>query len=74
MDDWNNVETNSLSWKQITDMGYEINFKMVNDKEKKLTNFGEYIISYFLLLLLPTLKKMKLIFKIFWNSMMMDMI
>ena len=65
MDDWNNVETNSLSWKQITDMGYEINFKMANDKEKKLTNFGEYIISYFLLLLLPTLKKMKLIFKIF---------
>ena len=43
LDDWNNVETNSLFWKQITDMGYEIDFKMAHDKEIKLTNFGEYI-------------------------------
>ena len=43
LDDWHNVETNSLFWKQITDMGYDIDFKMANDKEIKLTNFGEYI-------------------------------
>ena len=43
LDDWNNVETNSLFWKQITDMGYEIDFKMAIDKEIKLTNYGEYI-------------------------------
>ena len=43
LDDWNNVETNSLFWKQITNMGYEIDFKMANDKEIKLTNYGEYI-------------------------------
>jgi len=43
LDDWNNVETNTLFWKQITDMGYEIDFKMAHDKEIKLTNFGEYI-------------------------------
>ena len=43
LDDWNNVETNSLFWKQITGMGYEIDFKMATDKEIKLTNYGEYI-------------------------------
>jgi len=43
LDDWNNVDANSLFWKQITDMGYEIDFKMAHDKEIKLTNFGEYI-------------------------------
>ena len=43
LDDWLNVETNSLFWKQITDMGYDIDFKMANDKDIKLTNFGEYL-------------------------------
>ena len=43
LDDWNNVETNSLFWKQIKNMGYEIDFKMANDKDIKLTNYGEYI-------------------------------
>ena len=43
LDDWNNIETNSLLWKQIINMGYEIDFKMAFDKEIKLTNFGEYL-------------------------------
>ena len=43
LDDWHNVETNSLFWKQITDMGFEIDFKMASDKDIKLTNFGEYL-------------------------------
>ena len=43
LDDWHNVETNSVFWNQITEMGYEIEFKMANDKEIKLTNYGEYI-------------------------------
>ena len=43
LDDWHNVETNSIFWNQITEMGYEIEFKMANDKEIKLTNYGEYI-------------------------------
>ena len=43
LDDWNSVETNSLFWKQITNMGYEIDYKMANDKDIKLTNFGEYL-------------------------------
>ena len=43
LDDWLKVETNSLFWKQIKDMGYEIDFRMANDKDIKLTNFGEYL-------------------------------
>ena len=43
LDDWHNVEVNSIFWNQISEMGYEIDFKMVNDKEIKLTNYGEYI-------------------------------
>jgi oligosaccharyltransferase complex subunit beta len=43
LDDWHNVEINSMFWNQITQMGYELDFKMANDKEIKLTNFGEYI-------------------------------
>jgi len=43
LDDYHNVETNSVFWNQITQMGYEIIFKMVNDKEIELTNYGEYI-------------------------------
>ena len=42
LDDWHNVEINSIFWSQITDMGYEIDFKMANDKDIKLTNYGEY--------------------------------
>ena len=42
LDDWHNVETNSMFWNQITEMGYEIEFKMANDKDIKLTNYGEY--------------------------------
>ena len=43
LDDWHNVEVNSIFWNQISEMGYEIDFKMANDKEIKLTNYGEYI-------------------------------
>ena len=43
LDDWHNVATNSVFWNQIKKMGYEIDFKMANDKEIKLTNYGEYI-------------------------------
>jgi hypothetical protein len=43
LDDWNNVETNSLFWKQISNIGYNIDFKMATDKDIKLTNYGEYI-------------------------------
>ena len=43
LDDWHNVEVNSMFWNQITEMGYELEFKMGNDKEIKLTNYGEYI-------------------------------
>ena len=42
LDDWHNVEINSIFWNQITEMGYEIEFKMANDKEIKLTNYDEY--------------------------------
>ena len=58
LDDWNNVETNSLFWKQITDMGYEIDFKMAHDKEIKLTNFGEYIYDN-IIFFAPTFTDMK---------------
>ena len=43
LDDWHNVEINSLFWGQISQMGYEIEFKMANDRDIKLTNYGEYI-------------------------------
>ena len=42
LDDWHNVEINSIFWNQITEMGYEIEFKIANDKDIKLTNYGEY--------------------------------
>ena len=43
LDDWHNVEINSIFWNQISEMGYEIDFRMANDKDIKLTNYGEYI-------------------------------
>ena len=43
LDDWLNVEINSMFWNQITEMGNELEFKMANNKEIKLTNYGEYI-------------------------------
>ena len=43
LDDWNNVDTNSVFWSQITNMGYQITFKMANDKDIQLTNYGEYL-------------------------------
>ncbi len=43
MDDWNNVDTNKVFWNQIKGMGYEIEYRMANDKDIKLTNYGEYI-------------------------------
>ena len=43
LDDWNNVETNTVFWNQIKGMGYEIEFRMANDIGIKLTNYGEYI-------------------------------
>ena len=51
LDDWHNVEINSIFWNQITEMGYEIEFKMANDKEIKLTNYDEY--NYEILYFLP---------------------
>ena len=46
LDDWLSVETNSVFWNQISQMGYELIFKIASDKDIQLTNFGEYI--YFL--------------------------
>jgi len=43
LDDWHNVETNSVFWNQISQMGYELIFKIASDKDIQLTNFGEYI-------------------------------
>ena len=58
LDDWNNVETNSLLWKQIINMGYEIDFKMAIDKDIKLTNFGEYLYDN-IILFAPTFSDTK---------------
>ena len=43
LDDWLSVETNSVFWNQISQMGYELIFKIASDKDIQLTNFGEYI-------------------------------
>ena len=43
LDDWHSVETNSVFWNQISQMGYELIFKIASDKDIQLTNFGEYI-------------------------------
>ena len=43
LDGWNNVESNSLLWKQITNIGNEIDFKLAVDKDIKLNYFGEYL-------------------------------
>ena len=43
LDDWHMVETNSVFWNQISQMGYELVFKIASDKDIQLTNYGEYI-------------------------------
>ena len=37
LDDWNNVESNSLFWKQKNIMGYDIDIKMIIDKDIKIS-------------------------------------
>ena len=43
LDDWHAVDTNSVFWNQIRKIGYELTFKMVNDRTIDFTNYGEYI-------------------------------
>jgi hypothetical protein len=43
LDDWHYVETHSLFWDQLRSMGFELNFKMIDDPSIKLTYFGEYL-------------------------------
>jgi hypothetical protein len=43
LDDWHNLETHSLFWDQIKTMGFELDFKMIEDPTIKLTYFGEYL-------------------------------
>ena len=43
IEDWHVVDTHSRFWNQIREMNNDIYFKMVDDPDIKLTNFGEYI-------------------------------
>jgi hypothetical protein len=42
LDDWHHIETHSLFWDQIKEMGFDLDFKMIDDPNIKLSNFGEY--------------------------------
>ena len=43
LDDWHTIDTHSLFWEQIRKMGFELEFKMIDDNDIKLTYFGEYL-------------------------------
>ena len=43
IEDWHVVDTHSRFWNQIREMNNDIYFKMIDDPDIKLTNFGEYI-------------------------------
>ena len=43
LDDWHYIETHSLFWKQLRNMGFELDYKMIDDPNIKLTYFGEYL-------------------------------
>jgi hypothetical protein len=43
LDDWHYIETHSLFWGQLKNMGFELDFKMISDPNIKLSYFGEYL-------------------------------
>ena len=43
LDDWHTIDTHSLFFNQIKEMGYTIEYKMIDDNDIKLTYFGEYL-------------------------------
>ena len=43
LDDWHTIDTHSLFFNQIKDMGYTLEYKMIDDNDIKLTYFGEYL-------------------------------
>ena len=43
LDDWHTIDTHSLFFEQIKNMGYLLEFKMIDDSDIKLTYFGEYL-------------------------------
>jgi hypothetical protein len=43
LDDWYHTETHSLFWEQLRQMNFDLDFKMVDDPNIKLTYFGEYL-------------------------------
>ena len=49
LDDWNNVESNSLFWKQKNIMGYDIDIKMTIDKDIKLS-FNKFLVNIFMII------------------------
>jgi hypothetical protein len=43
LDNWLHIETHSLFWNQLRNMNFELDFKMIDDPNIKLTYFGEYL-------------------------------
>jgi hypothetical protein len=43
LDNWYHTETHSLFWDQLRQMNFELDFKMIDDPNIKLTYFGEYL-------------------------------
>lgn len=43
IDDLHYLDTHSMFWDQLRKMNFEIDFKMVDDPNIKLTYFGEYL-------------------------------
>lgn len=43
LENWHYKDTHSLFWNQLKQMGYDIDFKMIDDNDIKLTYFGEYL-------------------------------
>ena len=43
LDDWHTIDTHSLFFNQIKEMGYTLEYKMIDDNDIKFTYFGEYL-------------------------------
>lgn len=43
LDNWYYTETHSIFWDQLRQMNFELDFKMIDDPNIKLTYFGEYL-------------------------------
>lgn len=45
LDDWHYIETHSMFWDQVRALNLDLDFKMIDDPNIKLSYYGEYLYS-----------------------------